>query len=232
MSKKTIKNIFNEKLNKEKMHENIMKKIEGKKENRMKNVFKIAVPTLVALIICGITFLNETKTNTQLKGDVSSKIEENNISINQIDDAGAPKIDGALERLDVQENYFNIPDFEVLSDLSLPKDMNKVGGEKLFGRKDKNSKVYDKLVQYQFHYFNEDNTRNITVAFSDTNKPVRDYRLPDSGKISTIHGVTLKLYQYKDIYMTEFQYKGYNFDIETSGITEKEFIKFLESLIK
>ena len=110
--------------------------------------------------------------------------------------------------------------------------MNKVGGEKLFGRSDKNSKVYDKLVQYQFHYFNEDNTRNITVAFSDTNKPVRDYRLPDSGKISTIHGVTLKLYQYKDIYMTEFQYKGYNFDIETSGITEKEFIKFLESLIK
>ena len=94
MSKKTIKNIFNEKLNKEKMHENIMKKIEGKKENRMKNVFKIAVPTLVALIICGITFLNGTRTNTQLKGDVPSKIEENNISINQIDDAGSPKIEG------------------------------------------------------------------------------------------------------------------------------------------
>lgn len=249
MSKKTIKDIFNEKLNQEKIHENIIQEIERKQENKMKNVLKVAIPSLLLLLICGITFLSETKSTSKLKGNIPTNNKEenrdsnaiyfgpffgekNDIIINKVDTVGTPKVDGVLERLDVKANYYNIPYFKVLENLELPNDMNKQGAEKLFGRSNKDSKVYDKLLQYQFYYFNEDNARCITVAFSDMNKPVRDYLFPDDGKSSTIHGVTLNLYQYEDSYMTQFQYEGYYFDIEAYGVTEKEFITFLKTLIK
>ncbi len=230
MSKKNLKDIFDEKWNKQEIHESIITKLEGKRENKMNKILKLALPVFVVAMVCTTMIWNNHDTKILKPVTPTQKEEENNIVINNIkkEDVGL-KIDA--KRLDAQSNYYNIPRFEMFEELEVPKDMNEFGALKLYGREDKNGE-YDKLIQYEYHYFNEDSSRSIKVAFSDTNKPIRDYHFSDSGKNSTIHNVTLKLYQYEDSYMTEFSYNGYNFDIETSGITEEEFIAFLKSLIK
>ena len=50
--------------------------------------------------------------------------------------------------------------------------------------------------------------------------------------ITIINGVVLKIYKLEDIYYTELNYNGYNFDIETSKITEQELATFLLSILK
>ena len=60
---------------------------------------------------------------------------------------------------------------------------------------------------------------------------MRDYYFKD-GKASKINGLELIVYQYENLYMTNFKYKNLNIDIETSNITEEELLALLQSIIK
>ena len=71
------------------------------------------------------------------------------------------------------------------------------------------------------------------IAFSNEYEPLRDYFFGDEGsKVSKINDFELTIYRYENSYMTTFKYNDINFDIETTDITEQEFIDLLVSIIK
>lgn len=228
MSKKqTIKNIMDEKFNKDNIHKELLIKFEEKKKMKINNLMKFAIPVCIMIIMCGVVLVNGS--NELLKTDTKMKQQnKNNIVINNINDLGAFRLDA--KAIDAKVENF-IANFEFLENIEIPKDLTKESARKILIRGE-NSDSYDKLRHYELSYFN-DNDRSISVSFSDIEKPLRDYRFPDEGsKISIINNIDLKIYKYEDLYMTEFKYNGYYLDIETVGISESELVKLLESIIK
>ena len=93
--------------------------------------------------------------------------------------------------------------------------------------------VYDVLHDYVFDYHTEDNiTRNITIAFSEIDEPLRDYYIDNHELKSKIGDVEMEISQYENMYIVTFSYNNLNFDIEANGITEDELVELLVSIIK
>lgn len=132
----------------------------------------------------------------------------------------------------VNGNSFNFP-IPYDGELSIPEDLNSTYHYIYYGKKDKESKEYDVLVNYKIGYYN-DNDREIQIAYSIDHKPARDYYFDDEGnsKTTIINGVELKIYKIDSSYFVEFQFNEYNFDIETFKITEQELSDLLLSILK
>lgn len=92
---------------------------------------------------------------------------------------------------------------------------------------------YDNLNCYVYYFSNENDERNIMVAFSGKGKPIRDYGFDNNSALnSTINNNKLVIYKYENIYFVEFIYNNVNYDIETDGIDIVELEMFLKSIIK
>lgn len=217
---KTIKDIFDERIDKDIIRKNVLKKIDNKRDFKKLFILKLSLGAI--LIMCCLFIVNN---NQLLKTKVPTLNDNNNIIINKLNNMSQFKIDADVQII----NGLYIPDLEVLQNLNIPKRLDKMNGAKIYTRNGKTGD-YNIFANYEFSYFNDDNW--ISIALSDTNKPVRDYYFEEVGTSSTINNINLIIYKYQDAYLTEFIYKGYNFDIETSGITEEELISLLESLIK
>ncbi|MBR1802898.1 MAG: hypothetical protein IJ777_02875 [Clostridia bacterium] len=218
---------------------NMREKIDMEKRNSKKVIYSVLSTCAILMLCVGIIVEtgknkkeeNQSDLNHQYASveDISREKKEIEININQLGSMGATKLDIDVKTV---ENYYMIPYFEVLSNLKIPSDFDNTKYYKRFGRSDRSKDEYDKFIDYEFIYSNTSNGRNIVIAFSDTNEPLRDYFFKDEGKVSTINGIELTIYQYKDMYMTKFSYSGYHFDIETKEIQEAELVDLLQSIIK
>ena len=72
---------------------------------------------------------------------------------------------------------------------------------------------------------------NIIIAFSEIEKPLRDYYIDVGDKVSKIGDIEFIISQYKDMYIVTFNFKDIYFDIETTGITENELLELLQSIL-
>lgn len=82
-------------------------------------------------------------------------------------------------------------------------------------------------------YFNKTDDRNIRIAFSNRNRPLRDYYFGELNRVnSKIRGYDLIIYQFDNSYFVEFKYDGCNYDIETNNITLEELTILLTTIIK
>lgn len=226
---------------KEKIQKNVKEKIaisNIRKEIKMKNdkILKITSMSAVAIvfgfgIIFGINTLNNNVgeenigiANLKENKEESIKIE---INMNKLETVSERSIDAKVE----DANNSDMQYFEILKNIKIPNDMEKMSAEKIYVR-DLNTGEYTKLHSYVCTYLDiNDNMRNIRISFSDTNKPLRDYHFEDIGNISKINDIELKIYQYEEEYITIFEFGGYNFDIETSNVTENEILEVLKSII-
>ena len=126
------------------------------------------------------------------------------------------------------QNYIK-PDF--YKDLVNNRLFNEQKTYEVFTRESVESKEYNILNNYSVVTFND--ASSIEVSFSKNNKPLRDYFFEDNGKsYSSINGEKIKIYSYGKSYMTTFNYKGINFDIESSNISESDFLELLSLIIK
>ncbi len=163
--------------------------------------------------------------------DNNKQAEKENINIelniNKIEYFAQLKFDARLKEI----KNIDMKNFDILSNINIPNDFNNKSYNEIYVKEDNTGK-YDRLYNYEFSYSSsKDNERNIRVAFSDTNKPLRDYYLDEEGKISKINDIELKIYQYEDSYMVIFEFKNYKFDIETNSITKDELLNLLESIL-
>lgn len=245
-NKEKLKIAMEQDINTTNNYNEIIKKIEkGTKMKNKNNILKWSlVPICLVTIITGFIVINNDTFTLSPEHPSSDKPyvdSENNtvLNINKVDKAGVYSLDLDIDIIQ-DSNYSMIPYFEELSNLNVPSDFDNTQYFKIYGKscdfskeKDCTNASYDKLINYQFLYKNAKNDRNIVISFSEDNKPARDYYFEKEGsKKSSINGVDLVIYQYEEIYFTEFVYKNINFDVETSNITEQELSTLLFSIIE
>ncbi len=223
-NKEKLKIAMEEDIDSKDCYNKIIKKIEC--ENQAKNNLWRLVPICLIIVISGILFLNnnvffKNRTYVDKKNNVILYINE----INKKD--GILKLDA-----DVKTITSDLDFLLTYKEISIPKDLIKISKYIFYTRENANSQDYDLLYNYKISYYNENN-RSINISYSKEYKPLRDYYFNEDGsKISKINGIELKIYKFENTYFTEFKYNDYNFDIETSKITEQELTNLLLSIIK
>lgn len=236
-NKKIIEKVFENKFNREEIKEEIL--LKNSKKIFLK-YFKYAfLPLCLILVLIlafalnsDVTVLSDKNIDTTYNNNSytsSTDLHQDNIIINEI----LHMNDNHKYRLDIikDTNFVFIPYVEELSNINTPKDFDNTQYYRILSKsiEDDNSD-YTKLIQYEFVYFNTSNERQIVIAFSSSNKPIRDYHF-SNGEASIINGISLVIYKYENTYMTEFNYHNINFDIETNNITKDEFLTLLRSII-
>lgn len=110
--------------------------------------------------------------------------------VNEISSTGVNKIDADIKIQPIKKTD------SYLSDAWVPDDLNKFNGYSVYTRDIGKSK-YDNLNCYVYYFSNENDERNIRVAFSGKGKPIRDYGFDsDSALNSTINNNELVIYKY------------------------------------
>lgn len=232
-NKEKLKKAMEQDLNPQNYYHEIIEKLEKGEQMKKKKKWKWAlVPICLVMIICGGLFLNDQKENKNSLENKSYIDKENNITLNindlTNDTVGMPKLDADIKTITGNDINFPLPYLSV----DIPNDLNRNDKYIVYTKNTKDSDEYNILNNYEIEY-SKGKDRTIKVAYSKEYQPIRDYYFSKEGsKATTINGVEFIIYQYEDSFFTEFTYNGYNFDIETSKITEQELSTFLLSILK
>lgn len=182
--------------------------------------------------------------NDNESGKIDDKTEEkNSISVNMADNV-------AMADMDVKYSYYEKIPYDawllVLSDFhsftgisyedftsSIPVSWTESRFYSALLRYYKEDVLQEyRIHDYIFEYQNDDGGE-ARIAISSEGKPLRDLLiLRDNPVLSEINGTELIIYEYEDMYFTEFSYNGLNYDIETSGVQLEALEELLESIIK
>ncbi len=237
-NKEKLKNAIEQDINPTNNYNEIITKIE--KERKMKkenNLLKWSlVPICLAVFISGIIFLNYKNDNKNLYENKPYIDKENNITlnINDLSKVGMTSLDADIKTV----SGLNIPyPFKVNANQNeewfiIPSDLTQTKNYIVYTKKDIESNEYNVIANY-IMLITDGNERSIEVKYSKDQEPLRDYYFSEEdSKITTINGIELRIYKYEKSFYTIFSYNGYNFDIETSNITEQEFSDYLVSILK
>lgn len=225
MSKKSNTEVYD--FDKETMKKQILTTYEKKNSNN--KYFKLSlIPLSLVIIFVGVFLIK----NITFSKNVYTRASGASINVNEVTEVMSSFKQTSSEPKTETSNI-NLVWPNILKDgITLPKDLTKENGDAIYT---KNSETgdYTDLNSYAYEYSNNSDKRKIRLAFSETEKPLRDYYFDtQNNKKSYINNYELVIYKHNDNYYTEFTYKGYNFDIETTDITEKELISLLKSILK
>ena len=207
----------------------IRKKME--RGNKMNKIFKYSlVPMAIVITLASVFLLNKrSNTNNVLDSDVKNN---DVIIVNSIDnnsDNAKLDIDGRSEDITTDDLYKIYP---LLKDIVVPNDYNINGIIKCYLFNDDTGK-YDKLYGYNIIYSGGNNKYIDIFILIDTTKRLRCFSIDtDEMKSSTINGNSIKIMGETKYYYAIFSYNNINFDIETTGISEGEFIQLIKSIVK
>ena len=199
----------------------IRKKME--RGNKMNKIFKYSlVPMAIVITITSVFLFNKkNSTNNVLDSNVKNNdvIIVNNID-NNFDDAKLD-IDGRSEDITTDDLYKIYP---LLKDIVVPNDYNINGIIKCYLFNEDTGK-YDKLYGY--------NKYIDIFILTATTKRLRCFSIDtDEMKSSIVNNTNIKIMGEDKYYYAIFSYNNINFDIETAGISEEDFIQLLKSIIK
>ena len=241
--KKVIKNDF-DKAN------NYKKIVEGMNEKRIRFNYKYAtIPITVIIIfilIIGIsTKNNKVKQFEKFGGDdwsdgINTTTSSNTNHIDTSDsDSSSREINEINDMIKNRSNTkivnnVNIPYLEILINLEIPNDFdNKEDYRAVYIKNDTKSLKEDYILNnYEFHYKNTKNEREIVASFSKDFIPISNYNFGVNNKSSLVNGINVLLYKYEKTYIAKFQYMKYNFLVEGKNISREEFMNFVSSIIK
>lgn len=228
----TTKETNSQKLDKE--------RVIGMSNLRLKYVLTpIMAFTIVLVGIIAVNNINIKKDLEIAKGNEitenkDSDIKEDNISFSENNLSVLGDIDGKSVKMDV------ISKFEFLKNLDIPKGYSLIDQWALYERENINDTEYSKLWQYELSYgvINskyEGNPENIGIIFTKEEQ-ILQCMLPDKNTfpISTINGLEVYLFKSENSSGIQafFEYNGYKFFVESSRVSESEFIALIKSIIK
>ena len=231
---------------KEKIRKNIKEEIAisntrkefGMKTNQNKKlIYAVSSVCAVLILTIGILvapdilpiknedFLIGEAENTNNCEEIKTKVE---ININKLKELAMTSLDADVQTITME----SLPEkFTFMKKIVLPAEYQLEGSYNIYVRSDREVAKYDVLHDYVFNY-RKNSTNSITIAFSELEQPLRDYYIDKADKVSKIGDVELIISQWKQMYIVTFEYKGIYFDIETTGITEKELVEMLQSIIQ
>lgn len=223
-NKQIMESVFDNEFNANEIRNQILLKSESKNKKKMVKSLKYAIPIFVIVSVSSFMFLNNKQASSTFSDDVS------NIIVNQVDSFDLTKVNADIKLTEINSVY--LPWFNMFNDINIPNDLDKFYGYGVYTKNDYN-KDYNILDSYVYEYFNLSNDRKIKIAFSNRNKPIRDYFFDsDDFKVSYINDNELIIYQSENIYFVEFKYNEYYFNIETQEIIIDELITLLTTIIK
>jgi hypothetical protein len=228
---KTIQEMFDNQFSKDTNYKKILSKLEGGIYMKNKILKFSLVPICLILIICGIVlFKPDTDVPNVIKVADNDNME---IYINELKNVSMAKLDADVQ---MQEEINIVKEHEPLKNVKIPSDLQLSESFLIYTRKDNQTTQYDILHDYVLVYnkiVNNLQEKKIIVAFSKDFEPLRDYYI-DTGNLSVskINDIKVTIAAYNDMYIATFSCNNLNFDIETIGITQEEFISLIKSLIK
>ena len=179
-NKEKLKSAIEYDINPKDYYNEIINQIEkGEQMKRRNNMWKWSfVPICLVTIISGILLVNNNK---ELKPNIyKPNIEtKDNVSlyINDVSKMtqGALKFDANVKITNIE----NIQYFKEIGNIKVPSDFDNQEAHEIYVKPDRESKEYSILQSYVFNYSNTKKDRDIRVAFSKENKPIRDYYFSD-----------------------------------------------------
>lgn len=217
---------------------NIREEFDMKSKKSRKIIYGITSSAAVFILGIGIiigtnTFNNKIQDNhyeiADLQGDKQNKNEslEIKLNINRIKKILATSLDADIKTIEIEK----LPEkYEFIKNIKIPEEYKIENSYNIYTRNDINKNEYNVLHDYVLNY-RKDSMNKITIAFSEIEKPLRDYYIEDGDKVSKIGDIELIISQYKDMYIATFNFKDIFFDVETVGITESELIELLQSIL-
>lgn len=200
---------------------------------KVKLSYVLASSFIAIALLVGVVAYNMPENNNEnvMPPTVQGILE---LNINKAEYQSMMTLDADIKEANTELNSEFEKDFSfVKKDINAPKDLRDYGVNKVvMTRKDFSDKDYSIAHDYIWDYSNEAENRTIRIAFSKIGKPLRDYYLSSEEKISKIENTDVIITQYEKLYLAEFKLNDVYFDIETAGITQKELVNLLVSLIK
>lgn len=220
--------------------------IEALEDKKPKHINKTWVyfftPTIaLMLMLTCVIYINKNLKSDNLQLAKNNEIQnivkdENKDSIifNNNNIITASDIDGKSKKEDV------ISKFEFLKELNIPKEYSLINQYALYEKENLNEKEYTKLWQYSIYYqiygsnINAEPS-NIEITFTKENY-ILGCMLPNKNNFEKSNINDNDIYLFKNdkrkCIQAFFEYEQYKFFIESSKLTENEFIELVKSIIK
>ena len=211
---------------------NIRKEFDMKTSKNRKIIY--AISSVCAMFILGVgIFMGTDKLNNNnlFSNSLYTEKTEGNINIelniNKIKDMAVASLDADIKTIEIS----NMPEkFKFIEKVKVPEEYKLESSYNVFTRENINVEEYNILHDYVFEY-RKDSMNNIIIAFSEIEKPLRDYEIAEGKNISKIGDVEIIISEWKQMYIATFEYKDIYFDIETTGITQEQLVDLLKSII-
>ena len=188
---------------------NIREELDMKSKKSRKIIYGITSSVAVFILGVGIIIGTNTFNDNQiqdnsygiadLQSDKQNKNEslEIKLNINKIKEMSATSLDADVETIEIER----LPEkFEFIKNVKIPEEYKIEGSYNIYTRSDINKSEYDVLHDYVFNY-RKDSMNNIIIAFSEIEKPLRDYYIDVGDKVSKIGDIEFIISQYKDMYI-------------------------------
>lgn len=198
---------------------------------KMNKIFKYSlVPMAIVITLASVFLLNKKSSTSNI---LDSNVKNNDVIIvNSIDnnsDNAKLDIDGRSEDITTDDLYKIYP---LLKDIIVPNDYNINGIIKCY-LFNENTGKYDKLYGYNIIYSGGNNKYIDIFILTATTKRLRCFSIDtDEMRNSIINGNSIKIMGEDKNYYAIFSYNNINFDVETTGISEGEFIQLIKSIVK
>ena len=231
MTKKVLKDIFDEKINKE----DIYRYVTNKKRNNYYGVLNYAVLIIICIGIVLFKFKNNVFKENNTYDD--------NIYINEVKTFGNNDIDVTIMNINESTNIYFSDDLEkAYPFLKRSKNLYENDDEILkkyetdiyFAiTENDDENPFSKIHNLIYAYKNNHGKGKITVAFAKDKKPLRDYFFETkNNKTSNIKNKEITIYKYENTYFTEFEDNGIYYDIESTNASFKDFKYILDIVIE
>lgn len=211
MNKKIIKKVFNENINKDKIYESVMNRVNKKRFDYLKLSI---IPVCIVVLICFIGFRSDNQQLIKSNSDI--------IYINNIDSINDSLYDIAWNGVSITKEQLSLK-FNWINKL----DNNNLYYSNYIDLSDNNIDTYLMLFSYS------DINLEIFISEVGEKKPRCVSFLDEKNiKESIISGVTTKIYKAGNTYIAFFNIDGFNYDIEINNISEEDFIKLIKLILE
>ena len=214
----TLKEIMNDKINKNLIYENII----NYKKNKNINILSFGLVLSCSLIIMIFLYSNSNKKFKDINPNsiniVVNKITEDKF-FNSINDKSK---EIKFEDIDLYKlSSLTDADNYNISNIEIPKYLDNIYCKSKY--------INNSLYKYVINYKNNNNTKDIILEISKIKSNMWNYyNNLENITSSYIKNIEVKVFIYNDKYIAFFTINDYNFDIEAVGLDIEELEEFIK----
>ena len=259
MSKKQVmKAIFSEKINQDKVYQNVLLKV--KEEERMKKVRNKKIiygitSSVAMLVLCIGVVINYNKpinyknelgkvdnSNVENINNEKEIAQDDNVIFNTESIKNVASISGKVVDVDGEWKDTNIEEkFGFIKNIDILKKYEHLRQGMVYVKENPKDTEFSKLQQYELIYYMDGNNAPSTeIIFTKENKILQCMIQKENDLLSSIiNGQEVKLFKTENFFDKSkinaeafFEHDGYKFYIESHRIVENDFIDIIKAILK